>query len=66
MLKEAASHEDIVEVYLHVQTSNEDAIRFYTQRGFRETGIIQNYYRRITPPHAVVLSKVLRPSPTEA
>lgn len=50
-----------MEVYLHVQTSNEDAIRFYRERGFQEAGIVQNYYRRIDPPHAVILSKSLRP-----
>mmetsp|Transcript_19979 Transcript_19979/g.29605 ORF Transcript_19979/g.29605 Transcript_19979/m.29605 type:complete len:167 (-) Transcript_19979:138-638(-) len=50
------------EICLHVQTSNEDAIRFYIQRfGFVKGEIVENYYRRIDPPHCYLLFKKLRP-----
>jgi ribosomal protein S18 acetylase RimI-like enzyme len=49
------------EIALHVQISNDDAVRFYTQRfDFVKGAIIQNYYKRIDPPHCYILSKKLR------
>ncbi|KAG0628468.1 hypothetical protein M758_1G029200 [Ceratodon purpureus] len=53
---------NIVEVYLHVQINNDEAIEFYRQFGFEITDTIQNYYKRIDPPHCHVLSKTLVPS----
>ena len=44
---------------LHVQTSNEDAIRFYEKHGFVVVDRIENYYVRVEPRHAVVLHKSL-------
>jgi len=52
---------DVVEVSLHVQISNDDAIKFYTEKfGFEKGEIIENYYRRIDPPHCYKLYKKLR------
>ena len=48
----------VQEICLHVHVSNRDAIRFYTERfGFDQGEILQNYYRRLDPPHCYVLSK---------
>ncbi|KAL2316533.1 hypothetical protein Fmac_030409 [Flemingia macrophylla] len=51
------SKENFSEVYLHVQTNNEDAINFYKKFGFEITETIQNYYTNITPPDCYVLTK---------
>ena len=50
-----------VEIALHVQISNDDAIKFYTTRfGFVQGDMVENYYRRIDPPHCYLLYKKLR------
>jgi ribosomal protein S18 acetylase RimI-like enzyme len=52
---------NVVEISLHVQISNEDAIEFYTKRfGFEKGDMVENYYRRIDPPHCYLLYKNLR------
>ncbi|GBG90958.1 hypothetical protein CBR_g51562 [Chara braunii] len=51
----------IWEIYLHVQTNNDEAIAFYKKFGFEISGIIHNYYKRIVPPDCYVLSKSLVP-----
>ncbi|XP_009767869.1 uncharacterized protein [Nicotiana sylvestris] len=51
--------QNIKDIYLHVQTSNEDAINFYKKFGFEVTDTIQNYYTNITPPDCYVLTKFL-------
>lgn len=40
---------------LHVQCGNLAALRFYKRRGFVEQCIVKDYYRRLTPPDAVLL-----------
>lgn len=64
MLKSALTavpkHPDLDEIYLHVQTSNQDAINFYAKHGFEIKDMIKNYYKRIEPPDCYVLSKTLR------
>ena len=57
------SLKNVTEICLHVQISNQDAIRFYTERfGFTKGEIIENYYRRIQPPHCYLLYKKLKES----
>uniref|UniRef100_A0A2C9W573 N-acetyltransferase domain-containing protein n=1 Tax=Manihot esculenta TaxID=3983 RepID=A0A2C9W573_MANES len=53
------SKQNISEIYLHVQTNNEDAIKFYKKFGFEITDTIQNYYTNITPPDCYVLTKFI-------
>jgi len=49
------------EIMLHVQTSNEDAMKFYGEKfGFERGELVENYYKRIDPPHCYILRKKLR------
>ena len=47
-------------ISLHVHVANQDAIRFYTERfGFTQGPLLENYYRRLDPPHCYLLYKEL-------
>mmetsp|Transcript_49968 Transcript_49968/g.100623 ORF Transcript_49968/g.100623 Transcript_49968/m.100623 type:complete len:172 (+) Transcript_49968:63-578(+) len=48
---------DVSEVYLHVQTNNDDALAFYKTAGFTVGDILKGYYKRIEPPDCYVVSK---------
>lgn len=60
-LEAAQVDPNIVEAYLHVQTSNEEAIRFYQRAGFELAETLLGYYRknRLRPPDAYILRKRL-------
>jgi ribosomal protein S18 acetylase RimI-like enzyme len=49
----------IAEIALHVQISNRDALRFYQKFGFVQGEMVENYYRRIDPPHCYLVYKKL-------
>lgn len=49
------------EIVLHVQTSNEGAMKFYIDGfGFEKGEMVENYYKRIDPPHCFILRKKLK------
>ena len=49
------------EISLQVQTSNTDAMEFYGKKfGFERGELVENYYKRIDPPHCYILRKKLR------
>ena len=60
-LLEASQDDNIKEAYLHVQTNNEEAIRFYKLFNFNVGNTVSDYYKRLDPPDAVVLSRMLVP-----
>lgn len=60
VLLKAAENPDIDDVYLHVQISNLDAKEFYIKHGFNEVSIINDYYKRIDPPHCFLFQKNLK------
>lgn len=45
--------------YMHVQTSNVDARRFYERNGFVEIGRVDGYYKKLEPHDAWILEKQL-------
>ncbi|GAN05902.1 N-acetyltransferase [Mucor ambiguus] len=47
----------VTSIYLHVQTVNEAAIRFYTRNGFRIQSIVPNYYKLNENRDAYVLAR---------
>jgi N-alpha-acetyltransferase 50 len=51
----AIGNSNLSEIYLHVQTSNEDAMIFYKKHGFENVGLIENYYKRIEPADCYIL-----------
>ena len=59
LLEDVSKNNTNLEVYLHVQTTNEDAKNFYIQKGFIMMGTIKDYYRKITPPDCFILGKSL-------
>uniref|UniRef100_UPI00358FF320 N-alpha-acetyltransferase 50 n=1 Tax=Myxine glutinosa TaxID=7769 RepID=UPI00358FF320 len=50
-------------IFLHVQVSNESAMRFYHKFGFEVIETKAQYYKRIEPADAHVLQKTLRGKP---
>mmetsp|Transcript_32127 Transcript_32127/g.45674 ORF Transcript_32127/g.45674 Transcript_32127/m.45674 type:complete len:88 (+) Transcript_32127:1-264(+) len=51
---------EVEEIALHVHVSNQDAIRFYVSKfGFEQGEKVENYYRRVEPPHGYLLFKKL-------
>eukprot|EP01033_Poteriospumella_lacustris_P006940 gene6940-5003_t len=60
IVKLAEKDENIQDIYLHVQTSNQVAKSFYERHNFEDKGIINDYYKRIDPPHCFLLVRNLR------
>mmetsp|Transcript_63809 Transcript_63809/g.118577 ORF Transcript_63809/g.118577 Transcript_63809/m.118577 type:complete len:200 (+) Transcript_63809:46-645(+) len=54
---EKGQSDDVREIYLHVQTSNDGALAFYGRFGFEVCEEIKNYYKKIDPPDCYVLRK---------
>jgi ribosomal protein S18 acetylase RimI-like enzyme len=54
-------NDEIEEIYLHVQTSNDDAINFYKRFNFEITETIKGYYKRIEPPDCYILKRSFVP-----
>ncbi|KAK9762815.1 N-alpha-acetyltransferase 50 [Basidiobolus ranarum] len=59
ILKECEKEKNIRKIYLHVQTGNEEALKFYEKFGFIKSHLVEHYYRRIQDSNAFVLFKDL-------
>ncbi len=58
--KNSPELKDVKEISLHVQISNDDALKFYIEKfGFEKGEVVENYYKRIDPPHCYKLFKTL-------
>lgn len=47
----------VTSLYLHVQTINQKAIRFYMRNGFRIQSIVPNYYKLVENRDAYILAR---------
>ncbi|KAG2229787.1 hypothetical protein INT48_005314 [Thamnidium elegans] len=52
-----ATNPIVTSLYLHVQTANEQAIRFYTRNGFRIQAVVYDYYKLIENRDAYILTR---------
>lgn len=57
VLKACSEQADCQEIYLHVQVGNDEAIKFYQGFGFTTGDVVKDYYTRLDPNDAVVVSK---------
>jgi N-alpha-acetyltransferase 50 len=55
----ATPNQPIKKLYLHVQTTNQDAVDWYTNRGFTVEETVEGYYRNIDDPNAYILVRNL-------
>ncbi|KAI8321011.1 N-acetyltransferase NAT13 [Martensiomyces pterosporus] len=60
VIKFAVQDPAVARIVLHVQVDNDDALRFYHRLGFMTMRVVENYYKRIDPPHAYLLEYRLR------
>ena len=51
------SEKALKSMYMHVQTSNDEARRFYERHGFVEVGRVDQYYKKLEPHDAWVLER---------
>ena len=57
IIEEASKDNRVTKLILHVQTSNVEAKDFYLANGFEEVGIVEDYYKRIEPTSAFLLTR---------
>ena len=57
LMNSAKKDPELKKIYLHVQISNETALRFYQNVGFEVVEKLENYYQDIDPPHCFYLRK---------
>ncbi|GFH25117.1 N-acetyltransferase domain-containing protein [Haematococcus lacustris] len=55
----AAEDPEVETAAVHVQEDNEDALRFYRAAGFQVAETVKNYYPRLDPPDALLLTRKL-------
>mmetsp|Transcript_35618 Transcript_35618/g.79178 ORF Transcript_35618/g.79178 Transcript_35618/m.79178 type:complete len:158 (-) Transcript_35618:1033-1506(-) len=58
-LEAAQQDSNIEEVYLHVQVGNDEAVEFYKKHNFEVRETVKDYYKKLSPPDAVILAKKL-------
>ena len=57
LLEKASKDARVGEIFLHVQTSNDEARSFYVGHGFDQVEVVDNYYTRVEPTSAFLLRK---------
>lgn len=56
-LSNCAQDPAIEEAFVHVQANNEEAIRFYERHGFARGATVADYYKKLNPSDAVIMSR---------
>ena len=56
-------HHEVKSIYLHVQTSNDDAVAFYKKFGFEIVETVEDYYTRVLPKSAYKLERTNKTQP---
>lgn len=59
ILEQAKLAKDISKVYLHVQTTNNQGVKFYKKHDFQIVSTENDYYKHIEPRDAFLLSKII-------
>ena len=59
MLESVGRHPEVSEVYLHMWTANEDALRLYRRFGFTVSETVAGYYHGISPADCHILRKAV-------
>ncbi|CAD7924957.1 unnamed protein product [Amoebophrya sp. A120] len=62
LIEAAKKDENLRQIALHVQTSNDVALKFYQKHGFEIQKTVPNYYQKIEPTSAHFLTLNLKPS----
>ena len=57
VLHNASKQSACAKVYLHVQVNNDEVVLFYQRHGFDKGDVVKDYYKRIEPADAVVLTR---------
>ena len=53
------TNQPVKSLYLHVQTTNQEAVEWYTKRGFVIEQTVEGYYRNIEDRDAYILVRKL-------
>lgn len=53
----AAADKEVAYLELHVQTGNDDAIKFYEKHGYKNIELVEDYYKKVKPASAHRLTK---------
>lgn len=59
IIEQAKLAKDISQVYLHVQTNNQQAVDFYKKHDFQIVSTQKDYYKHIEPRDAYLLSMTI-------
>lgn len=57
LVKTSPVCKDVIDIYVHVQVGNDDAISFYQNNGFECRETLVGYYKRLDPADCIVLRK---------
>lgn len=64
LVKTSPACKDVVDIYVHVQVGNDDAITFYENNGFECMETLVGYYKRLDPADCIVLRKFVATNDT--